>query len=98
MNLQKISDSELQAITLWAARSTSGSLIARTLLATFYGIDIKTHNDPYVGLMEGPIAESARTLMGAPGLVVCLPSFCLYFHLSLAVPALLSVVSCHSIY
>jgi hypothetical protein len=48
----------------------SGSMAARTVIATFYGIDVKTHNDPYIALVEGPLEELVKTLAGTPGLVV----------------------------
>jgi hypothetical protein len=48
----------------------SGSMAARTVIAAFYGIDVKTHNDPYIALVEGPLEELVKTLAGTPGLVV----------------------------
>ena len=74
-------------------------MTARTVLTTFYGIDIKTHNDPYIALMEGPLEEWATTMTGIPGLVVRL-YLCLYLaspSLSLPVSSLLPVILCHSI-
>ena len=47
-------------------------MAARTILAAFYGIDIKTHNDPIVAVSETPLTEFARAVVGTPGLVVSL--------------------------
>jgi hypothetical protein len=60
---------------------------ARTVIATFYGINIKMHNDPYVALAEGPQLELVKAVAGVPGLVVRL-SVCSYHHLLLSVPYL----------
>jgi hypothetical protein len=46
-------------------------MAARTILAAFYGIDIKTHNDPMVAVSETPLTEAATATAGIPGLVVC---------------------------
>jgi hypothetical protein len=53
-------------------------MAARTVITAFYGIDIKTHNDPYISFVEGPLEELGKTMTGIPGLVVCL---FLYFSL-----------------
>jgi hypothetical protein len=50
-------------------------MAARTILAAFYGIDIKTHNDPIVAVSDTPLTEAARAAAGIPGLVVCLSLF-----------------------
>jgi hypothetical protein len=60
-------------------------MTARTVLSTFYGIDMKTHNDPYIPLIDGPPEELSRNLTGIAGLVVRL-SHCLYFHLYISLP------------
>ena len=48
------------------------SMVARTILAAFYGINIKTRNDPYVAVSQTPLTEAAKAQGGIPGLVVCL--------------------------
>ena len=63
---------------------------ARTVIAAFYGITIKMHNDPYVALAEGPQLELVKAVAGVPGLVV--RPLCSYLHLLLSVPSLLSMV------
>jgi hypothetical protein len=57
-------------------------MLARNVLTAFYGINVKTQDDPYIALVEGTNAEVAEAVTGAPGLVVRLsltlfPSFVL---------------------
>jgi hypothetical protein len=72
----------------------SERMMARTILAAFYGIDIRTHDDPIVAVSEGPIAELGKTTAGVPGLVVRL-SLCLYLRRLLSVASLLLPTPCH---
>jgi hypothetical protein len=64
-------------------------MTARTVITTFYGIDTKIHNDPYIALLDGSSEEIAKILTGLPGLVVRVSlRVCLYLHLSLSVLSL----------
>jgi hypothetical protein len=46
------------------------SMTSRTVLSIFYGIDIKTHDDPYVAISEKPVIEGAKALVSPATLVV----------------------------
>jgi hypothetical protein len=45
-------------------------MTGRTTLSVFYGINVKTRDDPYLAISEEALSETAQTFLTTAGLVV----------------------------
>jgi hypothetical protein len=72
MGLPSIFDSEFRVAPLYIYSNTFlvQRMTGRTTLSVFYGINVKTHDDPYLAMSEEALSEFAQTFLSTAGLVV----------------------------